>query len=308
MQLKKQRLQAKPEHGDGRGRAARDCTDNVGTTYRTRPMRPPDPQPVLHRVPWWLVAILGLVGWLMVEAWSSDLYRQILSVVSEGIGVTVFVSLVAFAAATAWGLIVALGLQSEHVLLRQAARVYCEVIRGVPVLVLLFYVAFVGAPVLLKLANVLAALVAPAGSPPLFESRDFSLMWRAILALTLSYSAFIAEVFRAGFQSVARGQTDAARSLGMTPRQVFRHVTLPLAVRTILPALGNDFVAMVKDSALVSVLGVGDITQMAKVYASGSFLFFETYNVVALIYLVMTLGLSLALRALERRLRAHERR
>ena len=271
-------------------------------------MKPPDPQPLLHRVPWWLVAILGLVGWLMFEAWSSDLYRQILSVVSEGIGVTVFVSLVAFAAATAWGLIVALGLQSERVLLRQAARVYCEVIRGVPVLVLLFYVAFVGAPVLLKLANVLVALVAPAGSPPMFESRDFSLMWRAILALTLSYSAFIAEVFRAGFQSVARGQTDAARSLGMTPRQVFRHVTLPLAVRTILPALGNDFVAMVKDSALVSVLGVGDITQMAKVYASGSFLFFETYNVVALIYLVMTLGLSLALRALERRLRAHERR
>jgi len=133
-------------------------------------------------------------------------------------------------------------------------------------------------------------------------------MWRAILALTISYSAFIAEVFRAGFQSVGRGQADAARSLGMTPHQAFARVTFPLGLRTILPPLGNDFVAMVKDSALVSVLGVADITQMAKVHASRSFLFFETYNVVALVYLVMTLALMLALRALERRLRAHERR
>ncbi len=262
----------------------------------------------MHTAPWWLIAILGFVVWLIVEAFSNDLYRQILSTVSEGIVVTVFVSLVAFVAATICGLLLALGLQSRHLPVRQFDRLYCEVIRGIPMLVLLFYVAFVGAPLLLKAADAIALLFLPAGSPPPFEARDFSLMWRAILALTMSYSAFIAEVFRAGFQSVARGQTDAARSLGMTPRQVFQHVTLPLAVRTILPALGNDFVSMVKDSALVSVLGVGDITQMAKVFASGSFLFFETYNVVALIYLVLTLALSLGLRELERRLRAHDRR
>lgn len=271
-------------------------------------MRPSRANAVLNAVPWWLVAIAGLVVWLAAEAFSSDLYRQILSVVSDGIGVTVFVALVAFAAASLLGLVVALGLQSRRGVVRQVARFYCEVIRGIPVLVLLFYIAFVGAPALLKGVDALAALVSPAGTPPPFEARDFSLLWRAILALTISYSAFIAEVFRAGFQSVARGQVDAARSLGMTPRQVFRHVTFPLALRTILPALGNDFVAMVKDSALVSVLGVGDITQMAKVFASGSFTFFETYNVVALVYLVMTLALSLALRALERHLRAHERR
>ena len=263
---------------------------------------------LLQNVPWWLLTIAGLVGWLVAEAFSSELYRQILSTVSEGIGVTVFVAIVAFAAATLLGLVVAMGLQSRLLAVRQVARFYCELIRGIPVLVLLFYIAFVGAPLLLQLANFLAAAARGGGAPPLFESRDFSLLWRAILALTISYSAFIAEVFRAGFQSVPRGQTDAARSLGMTPRQVFRHITFPLGLRTILPPLGNDFVSMVKDSALVSVLGVADITQMAKVYASGSFLFFETYNVVALVYLVMTLALSLALRALERRLRAHERR
>jgi len=262
----------------------------------------------LRIVPWWLIAIGGLVGWLVAEAFSSELYRQILSTVSDGIGVTVFVAVVAFAAATLLGLVVAMGLQSRLLVVRQAARFYCELIRGIPVLVLLFYIAFVGAPLLLHLTNFLAAPMRASGAPVLLESRDFSLMWRAILALTISYSAFIAEVFRAGFQSVGRGQTDAARSLGMTPHQVFAHVTFPLGLRTILPPLGNDFVSMVKDSALVSVLGVADITQMAKVYASGSFLFFETYNVVALVYLVMTLALSLALRGLERRLRAHERR
>jgi polar amino acid transport system permease protein len=261
----------------------------------------------VNHVPWWLVAIGTLIAWLAAEAASDGLYREILGVVSQGIGVTVFVSLLAFAAATALGLVVALGLMSSHLAARQVARFYCEVVRGVPVLVLLFYVAFVAAPALVYAVDFVVARVHPGGGTPAFEARDFSLMWRAILALTVSYSAFIAEVFRAGLQSVARGQLDAARSLGMTPRQVFRHITFPQGVRTILPALGNDFVSMVKDSALVSVLGVSDITQMAKVYASGSFTFFETYNVVALVYLVMTLALSLALRALERRLRAHER-
>ncbi len=271
-------------------------------------MTPARAKAFLSQVPWWLVAIAGLVAWLVAEALSSELYRQILSVVGEGIGVTVFVALVAFAAATVLGLVTAMGLQSTNAVLRQVARFYCEVIRGIPVLVLLFYVAFVGAPLLLQGVDLVASIARPRDAPPLFEPRDFSLMWRAILALTISYSAFIAEVFRAGFQAVGRGQTEAALSLGMTPRQVFRHVTFPLGLRTVLPPLGNDFISMIKDSALVSVLGVGDITQMAKVFASGSFLFFETYNVVALVYLVMTLALSLALRALERRLRRHERR
>lgn len=262
----------------------------------------------VNHVPWWLVAIGGLIAWLGSKALSNGLYREILDVVSGGIGVTVFVALVAFAAATLLGLIVALGLMSRHLVARQAARFYCEVIRGVPMLVLLFYVAFVAAPGIVLAANAVLALLHTRGDAPVFEARDFSLMWRAIVALVLSYSSFIAEIFRAGFQSVQKGQTDAARSLGMTPRQVFRHVTFPQGLRTILPALGNDFVSMVKDSALVSVLGVADITQMAKVYASSSFTFFETYNVVALVYLVMTLALSLALRGLEQRLRAHERR
>ena len=139
------------------------------------------------------------------------------------------------------------------------------------------------------------------------QVRDVSLLWRAIIALTIGYSAFISEVFRAGIQAVDPGQIEAAKALGLSRYRRFRHIVMPQAIRTILPPLGNDFVAMVKDSSLVSVLGVADITQMGKIYAAGSFRFFETYSIVAYIYLILTVGLSLALRALENRLRKGRR-
>jgi polar amino acid transport system permease protein len=186
------------------------------------------------------------------------------------------------------------------------SRFYVEVIRGVPILVLLFYIAFVGAPALVALWNLVTHPLQEAGILEEARTRDFSLLWRAIIALTIGYSAFIAEVFRAGIQSVDKGQVEAAKALGLNRWQRFRLVVFPQAIRTILPPLGNDFVAMVKDSSLVSVLGVADITQMGKVYASGSFRFFETYSIVAYIYLILTIGLSLMLRRLEKRLRHKE--
>ena len=213
---------------------------------------------------------------------------------------TIYVTLVAFALAAALGLLLAVCALSGSTVLRQTARFYVEIVRGIPILVLLFYVAFVGAPALVAGWNGLAE---PLGLPVL-QTRDLSLMWRAIIALAIGYAAFLAEVFRAGIQAVDPGQIEAAKALGLGPWRRFRHVVLPQAIRTILPPLGNDFVAMIKDSALVSVLGVADITQLGKIYAAGSFRFFETYNVVAYFYLVMTVGLSLALRALERRMRA----
>jgi polar amino acid transport system permease protein len=121
------------------------------------------------------------------------------------------------------------------------------------------------------------------------------------------YAAFIAEILRAGIEAVDRGQVEAAKALGLSRWPTFRHIVGPQAVRIVLPPLGNDFVSMIKDSALVSALGVQDITQLGKVYSSGTFKFFETYNVVAFLYLVMTIGLSLLVRLLERRL-GRERR
>jgi ABC-type amino acid transport system permease subunit len=184
------------------------------------------------------------------------------------------------------------------------ARFYIEVIRGIPIIVLLLYVAFVFAPLAVSGVNAVLGWI---GAEPI-RPRDFSLLWRAIIALTIAYSAFIAEVFRAGLQSVDRGQTEAAQSLGLSRWQTFRHVVFPQAFRVILPPLGNDFVAMVKDSSLVSVLGVTDITQLGKVIAAGNFRYFETYNVVALLYLSMTVTLSLLLRRLELQLRRRDTR
>ena len=250
--------------------------------------------------PWWLVVVAATGLVLFWEVLSSEVYRAVLGKLAQGIWITVFVSVVAYVAACAIGLGLALMGLSRSRVLRQVARLYIEVMRGVPIIVLLLYVAFVLAPMLVDLWNWVLGLV---GLDPV-RPRDFGLLWRAVIALTLAYSAFLAEVFRAGLQSVERGQVEAGMSLGLGRWHCFRLVTFPQAFRTIFPALGNDFVAMVKDSSLVSVLGVTDVTQLGKVTAAGNFRYFETYNVVALIYLTMTIGLSLVLRRLEVRLRA----
>lgn len=253
--------------------------------------------------PWWLYATLALAAIAAIAIATNGLYREVFAIIAKGIGVTVFVTLVSFALATALGLLIALLGLSSHVAPRQISRFYIEIIRGIPILVLLFYVAFVGAPALVGLANFLLSPLIDAGLTDKIMVRDFSLMWRAILALMIGYAAFIAEIFRAGIQSVDVGQVEAAKALGLSRFQRFRLIVLPQAIRTIFPPLSNDFVSMVKDSSLVSVLGVADITQMGKVYAASSFRFFETYSIVAYVYLVLTIGLSLLLRGFERRMR-----
>ncbi|MCM2396470.1 amino acid ABC transporter permease [Rhizobium sp. S95] len=253
--------------------------------------------------PWWLVALVAIALGIAAVIAFNDLYAQVFATISRGIGVTVFVTVVGFALATMLGLLVALAGMSDSLIVRQIARFYVEVIRGIPILVLLFYIAFVGAPGFVSLYNFLIGPLVEGGWLSALQVRDVSLMWRAIFALMIGYSAFIAEIFRAGFQSIDRGQVEAAMSLGLNRYQRFRLIVFPQAIRVIFPPLSNDFVAMVKDSSLVSVLGVADISQAGKIYASGSFRFFETYSIVAYIYLILTIGLSMLLRRVEKRMR-----
>ena len=192
---------------------------------------------------------------------------------------------------------------------REVSTFYVEIVRGVPMLVILYYIAFVGTPTLISaihlVGNGLAGMIVLGGVGTYLaqvQVREVNFAARAVLALTIGYSAFISEIFRAGIESIGRGQMEAARSLGMSYWQAMQHIILPQAIRTVLPPLGNDFIAMLKDSSLVSVLGVQDITQMGKVYAASTFRFFETYNVVAYLYLVMTVGLALVVRFVERRM------
>ena len=245
--------------------------------------------------PWWLLIVAATGVWLFAQALTDDTYSAVLATLAKGVRITVFVTLVSYTLACALGLALALMQLSGSLILRQAARLYVEVMRGIPILVLLLYVAFVGAPAAVAAWN---WAVEPLGFEPT-RTRDFSLLWRAVIALTLAYASFLAEVFRAGLQSVDPGQVEAAEALGLSRWHRFRFIVAPQALRTILPPLGNDFVAMVKDSSLVSVLGVTDITQLGKVTAAGNFRYLETYNMVALIYLTMTIGLSLLLRRFE---------
>ncbi len=263
----------------------------------------------LSRLPYWLLAaiLLGILFlWIMLT--NSD-YRVILDAIRKGVSVTVYVTVVAYGLALALGLLIGLMRVSGNRLAREASTLYVEIIRGVPMLVILYYIAFVGAPALVAVINALGEamrwtrfLAGPGSALAELTVRQVNFTARAILALTIGYSAFISEIFRAGIQSIGRGQMEAARSLGMSYRQAMRYVILPQAVRVVLPPLGNDFIAMLKDSSLVSVLGVADITQLGKVYSASTFRFFETYNVVAYLYLVMTVGLALAVRAVERRM------
>lgn len=275
-----------------------------GSTPTTDPTVPSPLRPKRRRGEfplWLLVMALGgvIVAWLIMS--DAD-YAAVLRTVSRGIWTSVWVTAVSFVLACILGLVIVLARTSRWYLLRQAAMFYIELIRGVPILIFLFYVAFVGAPWLVDLVNlVIMPLTAFDVLEPL-TIRELDFTWRAIFALTVCYAAFIAEIFRAGIESVDRGQVEAAHALGLSRWYTFRHVVAPQALRTILPPLGNDLISMIKDSALVSALGVQDITQVGKTYAASNFRYFETYTVVAFLYLTLTISLSLVVRYVERRM------
>ena len=174
--------------------------------------------------PWWLAAALVLALAAALAIASSDLYAQVFATVAKGIGITIFVTAVAFALASALGLGIALMALSRSQWLRQIARFYVEIIRGVPILVLLFWIAFAGAPAFVAAWNALTAPLQGAGLMGELLVRDVSLLWRAIMALTIGYSAFISEVFRAGIQSVERGQIEAAKALGLSRATLYRKI------------------------------------------------------------------------------------
>jgi polar amino acid transport system permease protein len=276
------------------------------------------PRPIAHwldRIPLWLLAA-SLIGVIFLWVIFNDAdYRIIFKAVSKGLTITIYVSVIAYAGALLLGLIIGLMRISHRRALQEISSFYVEIIRGLPMLVILYYIAFVGAPFLVQTINWIGQILVETGVLAALGNlmvdlsvRDLNFTARAILALTIGYSAFVSEIFRAGIQSISRGQMEAARSLGMTHWQAMRYVILPQAVRNVLPPLGNEFIAIVKDSSLVSVLGVQDITQLGKVYSASTFRFFETYNVVGFLYLIMTIGLALLVRMTEKRMGKSENR
>ncbi len=254
--------------------------------------RIPGAEPSARMDAWWWLVVLAIAAIALLAMVWPDPYWRIIVFVSDGIGVTIKVTLISFVFILVVGLLGGLGRLSKNRIIYAIASLYVELIRGIPLLVQLiwWYYAF---PVVLQ--NIGRGL--NLGFLANFQA-DAQAM--AILGLTICYGAYMSEIYRAGIQSIPRGQLEAARSLGMNYIQAMRLVILPQAIRNVLPALGNDFVSMVKDSSLVSVLAVRDITQMSRLYAGRTFRFRESYLTLSMVYLTLTVSLSWLLQRLER--------
>jgi polar amino acid transport system permease protein len=260
--------------------------------------------------PWWLVWMIVLIIFLVYLIITNDDYRQAFDAIfpypwqwnedwNRGLAFTVILTSGSFVAATFLGLFIGLGRLARYTgnnrlirmlttFVRNLMTFYIELVRGIPMIVFIFFVALVLVP---DFANLLD-----------MKSRSISQAWRGSAALSLFYAAFIAEVFRAGIQSVPEGQSEAGRAIGLTEGQITRQIVLPQAIRNMLPALGNDLIALMKDTSLVSILAVRELTQMARLYTGASFAFREGFFILMVIYVVLTLGLSLMLRWYEKRI------
>ncbi len=251
--------------------------------------------------PWWAVLMIGGMAVALVMMLRNAQYRDALQfivnpsnvteimpsvVIRTGIRVTLLVTVVSYIFALVLGLILGIMRVSRNPILYHLSTLYVEVMRGVPMLVLILWIGFVVVPGLRDATG---------------GAFELSRVQGAIIGLAMGYAAYLAETYRAGIESIHRGQMEAARSLGMTYVQAMRYVVLPQAIRRVVPPLANDFVAMLKDSALVSVVAVPEILQSARLYVSRTFRAFEGYNSAAFLYLVLTLIFIFVVRMIERR-------
>jgi len=254
-----------------------------------------DERPWWDTFPWWSLIILSVLGWMGWQILTNDNYELAWERILPGLGLTITSTIQAFVIALVIALIVGMGQMSRNVVFRNLSRTYVEFVRGIPILPLIFTVALILVPELTKAAN------GPLENWFGWELK-LSFQMRATVTLAVIYGAYMAEIFRGGIQSIPPGQTEAGRSLGLNRRQTMNSVVLPQAMRAIIPPLGNDFIAILKDTSLLSVLGALEITQRARQFSASTFKFREGYFVLAFIYLILTLGLSLLLGMLERRM------
>jgi len=249
---------------------------------------------------WWLLvlAVLAIIVFMIVV--MAKPYAEIWNFVKDGIAVTLRISITSFFTILIVGMLGGLGRISGNRIVRGASSLYVEVVRGIPLLVWLLYIWFALPQILQAVGGALTTL-APGVGAWLMGLRIDPFV-AAVIGFTVCYGAYMTEIFRAGIESISKGQMEAARSLGMGYAQAMRYIVLPQAIRVILPPVGNEFVTLLKDSSLVSVLAVSDLTRRGREYVARSFLSFETFTMIALIYLLMTLIFTRLARWLEQRL------
>jgi glutamine transport system permease protein len=223
-------------------------------------------------------------GWYVVNPATAAGQRN-LKFLIDGLYYTIALSLTAISISIIVGLLIALPGLSSRRGPRSINRVYVEMIRAIPILVLILWVYY---------------------GLPQFAGISISVFWAGVLALAISDSAFQAEIFRAGIQSINRGQYEAAASISLNYRDTMRFVILPQAIKRILPALGNQLVYMLKMSSLVSVIGMQELTRRANELVVTEYRPLEIYTVLVIEYLVVILIVSAGVRWLERRLNADD--
>jgi polar amino acid transport system permease protein len=228
----------------------------------------------------WNIAFIGAnaLFWGLI-IFRPDPYYRIFKFVGDGLLNTFIITICAILIALTFGLVTGLGRISRITVLNRLATLYVEIVRGIPLLVWIFYLYF-------ALANMLKL-------PPLAA---------AILAMAFCYGAYLGEIFRAGILSVPRGQMEAALSLGMSRGQAIKYIILPQTLKVILPPIGNEFIALLKDSSLVSIVAIPDLLRRGREFASTTFLYFDSYTLVALFYLILTLFFSKLVALMEKRL------
>jgi polar amino acid transport system permease protein len=282
----------------------------------------------IYLFPWWLAFIL-ISGILIALAITADpLFARIFSELKQGIGMTLGVSFSAYLLALLFALFVGLIRSNPpaapqsyrniarvlsttlHTIIYNVATIYVQVMRGIPILVILFAAAFAIVPAVSgPVEQVINASVIPMARTLLNDPEIKDFVWRgvsplsAIIALAFTYGAYMSETVRAGIQSIPRGQAEAAYSIGMTYPQTMRYIVLPQAFRNVLPPLGNDLIAMIKDSSLVAALGINDMNQLAKKYQGSSFRVVETYLVLSYMYLLLVFPGSLIVQSIENTIR-----
>jgi glutamine transport system permease protein len=226
----------------------------------------------------------GNWGWYVVDPTTTNGANN-LRFMATGAYNTILMSLTAIIISVIVGLLVALPGLSEKKAWRAFNRTYVEIVRAIPILVLILWVYY--------------------GLPQL-SGITLNVFWAGVFALALSDSAFQAEIFRAGIQSISKGQYEAAQSISLNYRDTMRYVILPQAIRRILPALGNQLVYMLKMSSLVSVIGMQELTRKANELVVSEYRPLEIYTILVLEYLVLILIVSAGVRWLERRMNSSE--
>lgn len=257
-------------------------------------------QPLWRRIDrgWLLFVAVVAMTYLLIR-FKPDPYRRIWVFLQDGIRVTISITVVSFLFIVLAGLIGGLGRISKNVIISGMAALYVEIVRGIPLLVQLLFIYY-ASPIVLRAIGRRLMAVAPTFAGLLIGIK-LNAFAAAVLGLTLCYGAYMSEIVRAGIEAIPKGQMEAARSLGMSNIQAMRYIILPQAVRVILPPVGNEFVSLLKDSSLVSVVAVADMTRRGREFMASTFLALETWFMVALIYLVMTLFAARVVAYIERK-------